>query len=108
MSRTGFDHIIYTVDDNKAEHKVPQNKGREAMVYLTYISDHYDILPDTVLFFHPHKATGHTNVLLDLDGVKPIQKINPGRVAKEGYFNARCHHDPGCPNWLHVDRPKSE
>lgn len=104
----GFDHAIYTVDDNEAEHKVPQNKGRETMAYLTYIIDHYDNLPDTVLFFHPHKSTWHNNVLLELDSVKAIQRLNPGRVSREGYFNARCHHDPGCPNWLHVDRPKSE
>lgn len=104
----GFNHSIYVVDDDTAEFQVPQNKGREAMAYLTYIIDHYDRLPDTVLFFHPHRSTWHNNVLLDLDSVKTIQRLNPNRVAREGYFNARCHHDPGCPNWLHIDRPESE
>lgn len=28
---------IYVVDDDDAELKVPQNKGREAMVFLTYV-----------------------------------------------------------------------
>ncbi|KIW63396.1 hypothetical protein PV04_10243 [Phialophora macrospora] len=104
----GFNHSIYTVDDEEAELRVPQNKGREAMAYLTYIIDHYDKLPDTVLFFHPHRSTWHNNVLLDLDSAKTIKRLNPARVARDGYFNARCHHDPGCPNWLHVDRPESE
>jgi hypothetical protein len=103
-----FNHSIYTVDDPEAEFHVPQNKGREAMAYLTYIIDHYYKLPDTVLFFHPHRSTWHNNVLLDLDSVKTIRRLNPGRVARQGYFNARCHLDPGCPNWLHVDRPESE
>ncbi|EXJ54232.1 hypothetical protein A1O7_09569 [Cladophialophora yegresii CBS 114405] len=103
-----FNHSIYTVDDDEAELRVPQNKGREAMAYLTYIIDHYDNLPDTVLFFHPHRSTRHNNVLLDLDSARTINRLNPGRVARHGYFNARCHHDPGCPNWLHVNRPERE
>src|ERR1700761_1852405 len=32
---------IYTVDDPNAELTVPENKGHEVMVYLTYIIDHY-------------------------------------------------------------------
>ena len=101
---------IYVVDDNdpKSEFRVPKNKGHEAMVYLTYIIDNYDHLPDTVLFFHPHKRTWHNNVLLDLDTAKTIKHLSDGNVARKGYFNSRCHHDPGCPDWLHLDRPKKE
>jgi hypothetical protein len=97
---TEFNHSIYTMDDSSAEYHVPQNKGREAMAYLTYIIDHYHNLPDTVLFFHPHKSTWHNNILLDLDSAKTIKRLNPARVQREGYFNARCHLDPGCPDWL--------
>lgn len=104
----GFNTSIYTVDDDLATPSVPQNKGREAMAYLTYIIDHYDNLPDTVLFFHPHRTTWHNNILLDLDSAKTITRLNPAHVARQGYFNARCHHDPGCPDWIHIDRPESE
>ena len=105
-----FNHTIYTVDDHNssAEFRVPQNKGHEAMAYLTYIIDHYDRLPDVVLFFHPHQSTWHNNVLLDLDSAKTIRRLNLNKVVREGYFNARCHHDPGCPDWLHVDRPQEQ
>lgn len=33
---TDWKKVIYVVDDPKAEHTVPVNKGREAMVFLTY------------------------------------------------------------------------
>lgn len=105
-----FNTSIYTVDQNNSQPglKVPKNKGHEAMAYLTYIIDNYDQLPDVVLFFHPHQSTWHNNILLDMDSVKTIRRLNPARVTREGYFNARCHHDSGCPNWLHIDRPKSQ
>ncbi|KIV94484.1 hypothetical protein PV10_02248 [Exophiala mesophila] len=105
-----FNTSIYIMDRNSSQGglTVPRNKGHEAMAYLTYIIDNYEQLPDVVLFFHPHKSTWHNNILLNLDSTQTIRRLNPGRVMREGYFNARCHHDPGCPNWLHVDRPKAE
>lgn len=104
----GLNRSIYTVDDENSALKVPKNKGHEAMVYLTYIIDNYDDLPDTVLFFHPHQFTWHNNILLDLDSKKTIERLNDARAARDGYFNARCHHDPGCPDWLHPDRPSAQ
>lgn len=106
----GLNTSIYVVDDDdpNARLRIPKNKGHEAMVYLTYIIDHYDELPDTVLFFHPHQGTWHNNVLNDLDTATTIRRLNDAHVARKGYFNARCHHGPGCPDWLHVDRPEAE
>jgi hypothetical protein len=106
----GLNTSVYVVDDDdpNARLRIPKNKGHEAMVYLTYIIDHYDTLPDTVLFFHPHKGTWHNNVLNDLDTAVTIRRLNDAHVARKGYFNSRCHHDPGCPDWLHLDRPEAE
>ncbi|KAK5456852.1 hypothetical protein LTS15_004632 [Exophiala xenobiotica] len=95
---------FYTVDSHTSG--LPANKGHEAMVYLTYIIDHYDSLPDVVLFFHPHKTAWHNNILLDIDAAKTIKLLNEPHVIRQGYFNTRCHLDPGCPNWLHIDRPR--
>lgn len=106
---------IYTVDDIPSingsssggdDSYVPANKGHEAMVYLTYIIDHYTSLPDVVLFFHPHQHAWHNNILLDVDTAKTIKLMSSAHVTRQGYFNSRCHLDPGCPNWLHVDRPQ--
>ncbi|KKY17925.1 hypothetical protein UCRPC4_g05297 [Phaeomoniella chlamydospora] len=99
---------IYIVDDPNAEITVPQNKGREAMVYLTYIIDHYDNLSDTTFFFHPHLVGWHNNVLLAVNNAEQIKRLSDARVAREGYMNARCHHDPGCPDWLHLDHVGNE
>ena len=99
-------HAIYTVDDKfgPGPH-TPTNKGREAMVYLTYIIDHYDNLSDTTLFFHAEKETWHNNLLLDNDTPTIIRHLSDDRVARLGYMNTRCHLEPGCPSWIHLDRP---
>lgn len=97
---------IYTVDESSSYSELPANKGHEAMIYLTYIIDHYDRLPEVVLFFHPHQHAWHNNILLDLNAATTIKLLSDAHVARQGYFNTRCHLDPGCPNWLHVDRPR--
>ena len=97
---------IYVVDDPSAPLHIPVNKGREAMVYLTYIIDHYDRLADTTLFFHSHRYAWHNNILLGTDNAETIRRLSDDRVARVGYFNVRCHLDPGCPDWLHLDRPE--
>jgi hypothetical protein len=47
---------LYIVDstDSYSPFKTPANKGNEAMVYLTYIIDHYHKLPEIAVFFHGH------------------------------------------------------
>ncbi|KAF2134394.1 hypothetical protein P153DRAFT_304666 [Dothidotthia symphoricarpi CBS 119687] len=97
--------VVYEVDNPKAENKVPKNKGREAMVYLTYIIDNYNDLPDTSLFMHSHRHAWHNNQLMGIDAAQIVNRLNHGRVARMGYMNVRCHHDPGCPDWIHMDRP---
>jgi hypothetical protein len=42
---------------------------------------------------------------MGLDTVQMIRRMNYDRVARMGYMNVRCHHEPGCPDWIHMDRP---
>jgi hypothetical protein len=91
---------IYVVDNPRAKPRVPKNKGHEAMVYLTYIIDNYDTLPDVSIFMHADRYTWHNDDLLERDAVKMIQRLSPERVTREGYMNLRCHWEPGCPTWL--------
>jgi hypothetical protein len=44
--------IPYVADDAQAEFHPTANKGREAMVYLTYLHDFYNVLPDISIFVH--------------------------------------------------------
>ena len=74
---------IYVVDDHAAELTVPINKGREAMVYLTYVQsflfnywdyaycmlltcssyiiDNYDMLPNVMVFIHSLRYQWHND-----------------------------------------------
>ncbi|KAL2126036.1 hypothetical protein VTI74DRAFT_1895 [Chaetomium olivicolor] len=97
---------VYEVDKPNAPLTVPKNKGKEATVYLTYIIDHYDDLPDIVLFFHAHRYAWHNNILLNQDAALTLKRLNLERVARMGYMNSRCEHKPGCPDWIHIDRPE--
>ena len=73
------------------------------MIYLTYIIDHYDDLPEILLFMHAHRWTHHNNDLLDYDAPQMIKRLSNAYVKRQGYVNMRCHWSPGCPEWLHPD-----
>lgn len=105
--------FLYTVDDRSAPLHPPRNKGREAMVYLTFIIDHYTSLPEIMLFMHAHRTAWHNADVLGNDAVQMIRRLNTNRVVREGYMNLRCQWFPGCPDWMHplateVDVQKKE
>lgn len=54
---------------------------------------------------HAHRHAWHNNQLMGLDTSQMIKRLNHDRVARQGYMNIRCHHEPGCPDWIHMDRP---
>ncbi|KAK7545269.1 hypothetical protein IWX49DRAFT_433048 [Phyllosticta citricarpa] len=102
----GLPTAIYVVDEpHEGDLTVPMNKGHEAMAYLTYIIDHYDSLPDIVFFFHAQQFAWHNNPLLNGDSAETIKRMSLDRVSRFGYMNSRCHIEPGCPDWIHLDRP---
>ncbi|KAF1945918.1 hypothetical protein EJ02DRAFT_337380 [Clathrospora elynae] len=88
---------IYSVDDPNAALTVPKNKGRESMVYLTYIIDHYESLADNVLFIHPNRYQWH-NDNYDYDGLVMLRSFQLDYLVKEKYVNMRCAWNLGCPN----------
>ncbi|KAL1652265.1 hypothetical protein SLS58_000392 [Diplodia intermedia] len=97
---------IYVMDDPWADFRVPKNKGRESMAYLTYVIDHYDDLPDIVLFFHAHKVGWHNLLILGQDSAEMLKMLRVERIWRTGYMPFRCDAKPGCPDWLHLDRPE--
>lgn len=68
---------------------------------MSYIIDMYDKLPDIIIFMHAHQFAWHNNELLDFDAAGSLRRLKLERVARLGYMNLRCVHDPGCPEWLH-------
>lgn len=101
-----LDTVIYVANDPSAPLHPPKNKGHEVMIYLTYIIDHYDDLPDISIFMHAHRWTHHNNHLLGHDAVQMIRRLISDYVTREGYVNMRCEWYPGCPEWLHPDNAK--
>jgi hypothetical protein len=99
--------VVYAVDDERAALRVPKNKGNEAMVYLSYIIDHYDNLSDINIMMHAHRWAWHNNDLLDNDSAATLRRLDPARVQRDGYANLRCQWHPGCTSWLdtHARRP---
>jgi hypothetical protein len=92
---------IYVANDPFAPLHPPRNKGHEVMIYLTYIIDHYENLPDILIFMHAHRHSHHNADLLNHDAVQMIRRLSSDHVTRVGYFNMRCQWNPGCPEWLH-------
>ncbi|THC88245.1 hypothetical protein EYZ11_012306 [Aspergillus tanneri] len=95
-----WQHAVYTVDDPTAPLTVPQNKGRESNVYLQYIIDYYNVLPQTIVFLHSHRdgypAAWH-NEFPDHSNVRAVRNLRIDFVQQNGYANLRCNPNPGCP-----------
>lgn len=92
---------VYVVDDRTAPLRPPANKGNEAMVYLSYIIDFYDQLPEVSIFIHAHRYAWHNGDLLDFDMAQNLRLLDLGYVMQQGYMNLRCQWEPGCPEHLH-------
>lgn len=63
-------------------------------MYLTYIIDHYDELPDRMVFMHPHRSSWHIE-----DAVAVLKKM---RWDAHEYANLRCNWTAhsGCPEGM--------
>ncbi|EFR02021.1 hypothetical protein MGYG_05023 [Nannizzia gypsea CBS 118893] len=92
---------IYVVDDPHSLPRIPQNKGREAMVYLTYLIDNYDNLPEVMIFMHSHREAWHHEEPLNRDAAEMVKRLSIERVIRDGFMNLRCNWSPGCPGWIH-------
>ncbi|EDN10164.1 predicted protein [Histoplasma mississippiense (nom. inval.)] len=95
---------IYVVDDPRSELTVPMNKARESMVYLTYIIDRFEKLPDVMIFMHSNRYQWHNDDPI-YDAVPIIQSLRLPHVYKVGYAPLRCTWIPGCPAELHPLNP---
>lgn len=69
------------------------------MAYLTYVIDHYDTLPSTIVFLHAHRdgflLAWHNDAPLH-DNVNAMRMLRTDFVEDNGYVNLRCNWNPGC------------
>lgn len=73
------------------------------MAYLTYIVDHYDNLPSTLVFLHSHRGGYSTYFTTSwhvdaagFDNVASLTALRLPFVQQNGYANLRCNWAPGC------------
>lgn len=97
----GQEKAIYVADDPTAPLHPPKNKGHEVMVYISWIIDNYDNLPDVAIFMHAHQYTWHNDDLLGHNAGDMVKKLSLPRVWRQGFVNMRCNWYPGCPDWMH-------
>jgi len=95
-----WQNAIYTVDNRNATLHTDQNKGREANVYLTYLVQNYDSLPDIIVFLHSHRdgwpEAWHTDAP-NYDNVIAVRELRLDSIQRDGYVNLRCNPEIGCP-----------
>ncbi|OQU93522.1 hypothetical protein CLAIMM_00021 [Cladophialophora immunda] len=103
--------IYYMDDPTDGTLHPPKNKGREAMAYLTFLIDHYDNLPSSMVFVHPHLEGWPSAWHTDDDGynnLKSIRSLRLDYLQEHGYVNMRCLHNPGCPAEIQVLRDEED
>ena len=66
-----FQALPYIADNPNATYHPVRNKGREAMIILTYLHDFYDDLPDISIFTHADDKAWHNEAVCKLDYVFP-------------------------------------
>lgn len=71
----------------------PVNKGNEAMMFLSYIINNYERLPNYSIFIHGHRWSWHQQGdLIDI-----VNNIRFKKVDEVGYVSLRCDWSPSCP-----------
>ncbi|KAJ5182420.1 hypothetical protein N7492_000036 [Penicillium capsulatum] len=98
-----WQHAVYRVDDPDATLKISQNKGKEGNAYLQYITDHYDHLPEYMVFLHSHQFSHHVE-LPEQDNALTVRRLQLEFLKQTGYVSLRCEWDPGCPDEVHPFR----
>lgn len=106
LTDSSYDIYIYQVDKPTEDLPLPANKGHEAMVYLSFIIDHWDNLPPHNIFIHGHQTSWH-----QLDGGMEglIRDLEIPILEAEGYINFRCSGGFAClpVNYIHL-RPNEK
>ncbi|KAI1932436.1 hypothetical protein LOZ58_000836 [Ophidiomyces ophidiicola] len=100
--------FVYSIDKEPGfPLRLPANRGREAMAYLTFIIDNYDTLPEITAFVHAKNYQWHN----DGAGSRTatiLKNLYMSTVERKGYVNLRCNPDPGCPTAISPFSPTAE
>ncbi|KUJ18698.1 uncharacterized protein LY89DRAFT_557500, partial [Mollisia scopiformis] len=94
--------IPYIADDPNAQYHPPANKGNEAISYLTYLHDFYDILPEISIFIHGSDSSWHIDGVLAHSTKEALNTLDLEEVRRRGYLNLRTSWANACPVWINT------
>lgn len=101
--------IRYVGDDLTAPYHPPvANRGREALMYFTYMHDFYETLPDISIFIHPHEAPWHVDAALRQSMTFALSRLDLHQVVRKQYFNLRVGWKDACPDWINTTKTQDE
>ena len=98
----GLSIVPFIADDPKAKYHPPANKGREALMYLSYIHQFYDSLPDVSIFSHGDDKTWHIDSIFENSTLNAINELQLSEVTHHGYINLRTAWWNACPAWINT------
>ena len=115
---SNYTAFVYTIESTpeKGCLQTRSRHGREATVYLSFILDYYDSLPEYSVFAHAGPEQWHNDVVGPTTkanlphGPKTIDSLAQFRfeaVDAYGYVNLRCSHHPGCPTSVRPHHPST-
>ncbi|TKA29805.1 hypothetical protein B0A50_03169 [Salinomyces thailandicus] len=96
--------IRYISDDPTAPYHPPAPKGREALMYLTYLNDFYDDLPDLSIFIHADEIQWHIEGTLLRNLSFALTQLDFQQVLDREYFNLRATWRAACPAWINTTK----
>lgn len=94
--------IPYIADNLDAAFHPEVNKGNEAMMYLTYLHDFYDKLPDITIFTHGQDYAWHVDGILEQSTLYALNNLDLAHVMRRQYVNLRISWDNACPDWMNT------
>lgn len=95
---TIYDYDVDQPNNPDPRLRFPASRGHEAMVYLSFIIDHYDDLPWCAIFIHGHRDDAWHQ---EDDMIRIITGLNKTALARDGYVSLRCDWFPSCPAEIH-------
>lgn len=97
--------IRYISDSGTAEYHPPiPRKGREALIYHTYLHDFYDDLPDISIMIHADENPWHIDAELQQSMSFALSQLDLAEVEKRRYVNLHVNWNDGCPDWINTTR----
>ncbi|CAK4032266.1 Hypothetical predicted protein [Lecanosticta acicola] len=100
--------IRYESDSPFASFHPPVARGREALIYHTYLHDFYDDLPDISIFIHSHENPWHVDPALRQSMTFALSQLDVHQVMRKQYFNLRVSWKDACPAWINTTKTPEE